>query len=191
MTTTLDTAQAVADRLTSWGFGVYSPAWEDAVNLKITSTRGGQSELTITSTGHLTWDYRSFNGRHASPAHLISVVLDLLSPAWEDGPAVRVPVVPDRSLQGLIGRALTESGMDVATIQQNADQQSFGTFAEIVITNPARPGRGTVRVADHGATCWEIQVREAAGCPGGLSISEVAITIGKALARTQQPCCLM
>jgi hypothetical protein len=118
-------------------------------------------------------------------------VLDLLSPAWEDGPVVRVPVVPDRSLQGLIGRALTESGMRVAWVQPDADQQFFGTFAEIIVTNQAEPGRGTVRVADHGAICWEIQVRDAAGCSGGLSISGVAITIGKALARTQQPFCLV
>src|SRR5260370_6710851 len=137
MTTPMTTAQTLADRLTSWGFGIYSPGWEDAVKLKITSTGGGVSELTVSSAGHITWDSHSFNGRHASPAHLISVVLDLLNPAWEEGSsAARLPVVPDRSLQGLIGRALIKSRMRVASIQRDAEQQSFGTFAEIIITNP-------------------------------------------------------
>lgn len=192
MTTTLTTAQSVAHALTSWGFGICIPAWEGAVNLKITSSRGALSELTISSTGHLTWDYHSFNGRHASAAHLISVVLDLLDPDWEDDSvAVRLPVVPDLTLQGLISRALIESGMRVTHRQPESGQQFFGSFADIIVNNPAEPGRGTVRVADHGAICWEIQVRETAGGSGGFGINEIALTIGKALARTQQPCCLV
>ncbi len=48
-----------------------------------------------------------------------------------------------------------------------------------------------MRVADHGAICWQCQIQEAEGRPGGLSINEIATTMAKALSRTQQACCLV
>ena len=113
MTTTLSAAKAIADTLTGSGFDVRSPAWEDAVNLKVTNARSALSELTIRPDGHVTWDYSTYDGRHTNAAHLVSIVLDLLSPAWEDATAVRLPVVPDLTLKGLVGRALAEGGMRV------------------------------------------------------------------------------
>jgi hypothetical protein len=189
MTTTLTAAKAIADTLTGSGFDVRSPAWEDAVNLKVTNARSALCELTIGSDGRVTWDYQTFDGGRASAEHLFSIVLDLLSPAWDDTIAVRLPAFPDLTLKGLVGRALVERGMCVTLSQQGTDQQFFEAYAEITITSPAEPDRGAVDVTDHGAICWVCQVQEAAGCPGGLGIDEVARTVAQALTRTQPQRC--
>ena len=163
MTTTLSAAGAIADILTGSGFDVRSPAWEDAVNLKVTNARSALCELTISSDGHVTWDYTTFDGGRTSAEHIVSIVLDLLSPAWDDAISLRLSALPDLTLKGLAGRALVERGMDVSLSLPGRDEQFFEAYAEIAITNPAEPGRGTVRVADHGAICWTCQVCEAAG----------------------------
>lgn len=192
MTTTLSAAQAIADTLTGSDFDVRSPAWADAVTLKVTNARSAFCELTIGSDGKVTWDYSTYDGRHTSAAHLISIVLDLLSPAWDDTTSiVRLPIVPDLTLKGVVGRALVEGGMRVALSQPHTDQQFFDAYAEITVTNPAEPGRGAVSVADHGAISWECQVHEVAGRSGGLSVNQIAATIIQALSRTHRPCCLV
>jgi hypothetical protein len=142
------------------------------------------------SDGHITWDYSTFDGRHTSAAHILTIVLDLLSPSWQDTTALRLPIIPDLTLMGLVGRALIESGMRVTMDQPATDQQFFETYSEITITNPAEPGRGTVLVADHGAICWQCQAREPAETVGGLSIRDIAITLAQALSRSSQPCCI-
>ncbi len=80
--------------------------------------------------------------------------------------------------------------MDVSLSLPGRDEQFFEAYAEIAITNPAEPGRGTVRVADHGAICWTCQVYDAAGCSGGLSINDVATAVARSLSRTQPARCL-
>jgi serine/threonine-protein kinase RsbW len=187
--TTLGVAEAIADALTGSGFDVRSPAWENAVNLKVTNVRSALCELTISSEGRFTWDYSTFDGGRTRAEHIISIVLDLLSPGWDDTIAVRLPSLPDLTLKGLVGRALVERGLDVSLSLPERDEQFFEAYAEISIGNPAEPDRGTVRVADHGAISWACQVREAAGCSGGLGTNDIATTIARALSRTQPASC--
>lgn len=189
-TSALAAATAIAGRLTAAGFGIHNPVWEDAVSLKVTGTRSAFSEVNISAHGLVAWDYHPFDGRHTNPAHLISVVLDLLSPAWEDTSSLRLPIVPDLTLEGMVARALIEAGMRIDRSQPETEQQFFDGITEIVITNPAEPRRGIVRFAGHGAICWECETSEAAG-PDGLSTGEIAATITRALWRAVQPCCLM
>lgn len=149
----------------------------------VSGDRGGR-----VGNGRVTWDYRTFDGGRTSAEHMIGIVLDLLSPAWDDTIAVRRPALPDLTLKGLVGRALAERGMNVALSLRGADEQFFETYAEITITNPAEPGRGAVRVADHGAICWECQIHKAGENSLGRSNEEVARTIAQALTRTQPEC---
>lgn len=189
MTTTLSTAEAIADTLTDSGFDVRSPAWENAVNLKVTNARSALCELTVNSDGRVSWDYNTFDGARTSAEHVISIVLDLLSPALDEGASLRLPTFPDLTLKGMVGRALMDSGMNVSLSMPTRDEQFFDTYSEIAITNPAEPSRGTVYVADHGAISWECQVREAPGGPGELTVNDVATTIARALSRTQPARC--
>ena len=190
MTMKLSAAEAIADTLTDSGFDVRSPAWEDSISLKVTNARSALCELTLNSDGRVTWDYCTYDGGRTSAEHMISIVLDLLSPAWDEATTFRMSALPDVTLKGLVGRALVERGMHVTLSPQARDEQFFEAYAEIASTNPAEPGRGIVRVADHGAICWACRLQQV-GSSGGLSIDEIARTIAQALGRTQVARCLL
>ncbi len=68
-----------------------------------------------------------------------------------------------------------------------ADEQSFDADAEIVVTNPACPERGTVGVADHGAMWWACRAYLPGKRNSGLGLDEVAATVARALAGKQLP----
>lgn len=68
----------VADGLTSQGFDVRSPAWEDAEFLRVTNVRGMLCEVTINSTGRVCWECRLCNGSHHDPAHVVNMVSGIL-----------------------------------------------------------------------------------------------------------------
>lgn len=189
MTAPLSAAKAIADTLTQSGFDVLSPAWEDAVNLKVTNARSVLCELTINPNGEITWDYRTFDGGRTSAEHLTSIVLDLLSPAWDETTALRFPRQPDLTLKGVIGRALVDRGMCVTLGLSYQDQQFFEAHAEITVTNPAEPSRGSACVSDHGAICWKCRAHQSVTSSVGLNTDEIAKTIARTLARTQLASC--
>src|SRR5215472_10796058 len=74
-----DALLALADRLAAAGLETRSPAWEDRGYLKLINTPGALSEFTITTSGHLTWEYRPHKPGLDTPARLAAIIL--LGPA--------------------------------------------------------------------------------------------------------------
>lgn len=58
---------AIADELTATGYETQSPTWDGSAFLKITNAKGALCDLTITTSGTLTWDYRTHHGSHIHP----------------------------------------------------------------------------------------------------------------------------
>lgn len=57
----------IADELTGSGFAAHSPVWDGSAYMKITNARGALCDVTITTYGTVTWDYRSCDGSHVDP----------------------------------------------------------------------------------------------------------------------------
>lgn len=189
MTTMLKAAEAIADTLTDSGFDVRSPTCGSAVDLKVTNVRSALCELTIWSNGAVIWDYLTFDGPRTSAEHIVSIMLDLLSPDWDETAPLRLSALPDLMLKGLVGRALVERGMTVALSKPDSDDRSFEVDAEIIITNPADLARGTAHLTDDGAICWECRLHGTAEGQAGLTVTDIAETITRALRRTQAASC--
>jgi hypothetical protein len=99
----------------------------------------------------------------------------------DSAPAMRVPVLPGplMTFKGRVGRAAADQGMQVSLKVLDEDRQFFEVYAEINITNPVRPERGTVRVADDGLISWHCQIRNPGQPEGGLDIDEVIRTLAE------------
>jgi len=175
---------AIADDLTTAGFSARSPAWNGSAYLAITNARGALCDLTITATGTLTWDYRSHHGSHVEPGQITGIVLNLLSPGTGQ-PAAAPPPCPAASLKGTVGQALAARGLRVTLNLLDQDHERYETYAEIQITNPASPARGTVRVTDDGDLTWSCTTRQA----GGITPADIAATLTRALTQAQHTPC--
>jgi hypothetical protein len=175
----------MADELTAAGFESRSPIWDGSAYMKITNARGALSDLTITADGTVTWEYRSRDGRHINPDQITGIVLDLLSPASAQHPATMPARHPDLTLKGAAGRALTERGLQVTFELIGQDHDFYEAYAEIQVTNPADPARGTARVTDDGDLSWQCTSRP----PEGITLAEIAATLARALTRAQHAPC--
>src|SRR5450432_3787122 len=135
---------AVADGLTEQGFDIRGPAWDASRYLKITNVRGTWCEIVIGENGAVSWEYRCFEGGSADPERLtgmIMIVLGVESAGRDDTFPARYPGL---TLKGVVGRALSDRGMQVSLERMNRDDYFFETYAEIKATNPGKTDRGLV-----------------------------------------------
>src|SRR5712691_3490394 len=167
----------VADGLLGQGFDVRVPACESSCLLKVTNALGALSELTIAASGSVTWEYRCLDGQQHDEAQLVGLVLGLLGVEMAGG----CESIAGRHLSatppGAIGTLLTNSGMQVTSeVLDPADG-----YAEAVVTNPAQPDRGTVRLGVGGALWWDFQLSNRSAAVHGLALSEIVATIAREL----------
>ena len=175
-------AGAIADALTSQGFDIRDPNQPGSSFLQITNAPGALSELTIYDSGHIDWEYRSRDGSQSNPSVLAAMTLRILS--TDPGTSSPVPVArdPRMTLKGQVGRALADQGMQVRLDVLDEDEQLFEVYAEITITNPASPDRGTIRIADDGPLWWRCRIRDPEDPDsGGLDLDEITGAIARAL----------
>ncbi len=153
-------AQRITSRLTAHGFGVQGRQWGDITHLAITGAQQAWSCLTVADDGDLRWDYQPQPGPHTSPATLAAITLHLLGAA----PAGHRPLDDGAyrtfTVKGAAGRLLQDHGLKVELLTCE-DLESFDAVAEIAVTSPARPGRGRVRINDHGDLEWGCQASRA------------------------------
>jgi hypothetical protein len=160
----------IADELTASGYSVHAP---DCI--KIINARGALSDLTITESGSLTWEYRSCEGNHIDPAQLtgmVSIVLDQPGTDTAHWPA-------GAALTSAVGQAVSGRGLEVSLNVLDADTTLDETFSELTITSPAKPERGTVRVTDDGALYWHCHTDDP---DNALTHGDIAATLTRALA---------
>src|SRR5579863_10697911 len=170
----------IVDLLLKDGYGFTIPAWDGDAYLKISNARGALTDLTISSEGNLTWDYRSIQGLHIDPAELVVIAISILDPdaanPWPDLP----PHLGRSLIHVAASYALFRYGL--ATSRQQPEPDGYTI---LTVTNPAQPSRGTVEITDDGQLTWHTRAPHHPG--GGLALPDIAATIFRALTRSQHP----
>jgi hypothetical protein len=147
--------RAVADKLAAHGFDVRGPGWAEGRCLRVTNLPGTTCDVTVEDDGFAVWEYWRGASKGADPDRLTGLVMRLLT-----GDSAGRPRAGAASrnftagLQGIVGRELRAKGLDV-DLDVYADHASFEVVAEIVVTNPAHPERGQVRVGGEAGLMWE------------------------------------
>lgn len=176
----MSTASIVADGLTDEGFDVRDPMAGNSHFLKVVNARRAYCEIIISEKGAVSWEYRCFDGG-TGPAQIASMVLAILGAGVAESDHASLELQPGPTLKGSVGRALRERGMLVGTSVVGLDE-SCELYAEICITNPEMPNRGTVHVNDEGMIIWECRVNgPTAGDDQGIAPAELTRTIAAAL----------
>jgi hypothetical protein len=89
---------------------------------------------------------------------------------------------PGMPLKGQAGRALAGQGMRVRLDVLDEDEQHFEVHAEITVTSPEHPGRGTVRITDDGLLRWHGQLRTPGHPDTELDLGRLTQTLARTLA---------
>ncbi len=167
--------RAVAAKLAAHGFHVCGPDWEEGRRLRITNLPGTTCEVTVEDSGFVTWEYWRGASKGTDPDRLASLAMHLLIAGRayppRQGAATRNV---NAGHQGIIGRELEANGLTV-DLEVYADHVCFEVAAEIVVTNPAHPGRGRVRIGDEPGLTWECGYQEGPSAPE--AIADTIITI--------------
>jgi hypothetical protein len=177
--------RALADQLTAHGFDVTCPGGEHPWQLHLTNVRGAMCDLRLTATGMVIWQYRPFCGTCPGPAAITAMALAILGEAGTRGRPPLPRRSPGLALKGAVGRALAGRGMAVCVKVTHTDEASYDIRAEIEVTNPGRPERGSVWVADDRTVRWECQVSGPGSGTGGPGAEVIEVTrVIKVIART-------
>jgi len=167
----------IIDLLLQDGFGFTIPAWDGDAYLKINNALHAITDLTITSHGDVTWEYRATNCPHLHLSRLLGVAIELLDPDHtRSEPALGTndgfPLVE------IIRYALYRYGL-TATI----DETRTDTGPVLTAANPHQPYRGTITISDDGELEWH--TRAPHHPDGGIPLPDIATTISRALARAR------
>jgi hypothetical protein len=170
----------IADGLTGHDFEVRDLTAEHARVLRVTDTRAAFCQLTLATTGHLTWEYYPYTGQHTDPAALTAMIAGILG-----GPPVppSARAWPGPTLLGAAGRMLRDLGLHVTLGELGRNEDFCELHGHLTITSPGHPGRGSATLTDEGMITWRCLL----GPPDGLTAPDVAATIGHVLSRFQYP----
>jgi hypothetical protein len=177
-----DAAQAIADALTERGYDVRDPCQPGSSFLQFTNVRGTMCELTVYDSGAFDWEYRCLDPSRSAPAALAAMALCILSGDAAPVAGAQVACDPRMPLKGQAGRALAGQGMCVRLDVLDEDEQYFEVYAEISVTSPEHPGRGTVRITDDGLLCWRGQLRNPEHPDADLDLDQLTDTLARTLA---------
>lgn len=169
---------AITGLLGQVGYEFTVPAWDGNAYLKISNAVGAVTDLTITSHGNVTWDYRSIHGTHVEPAALIAITISLLDPdaarPWPDLPLHRARA----AILVAADHALYSYGFTTSRRQPDPDACTI-----LAVTNPALPARGTVEITNNGELSWH--TRAPHHHDAGLTLPDIATSIACTLGRLQ------
>ncbi len=169
----------IIDLLLIDGFGFTIPAWDGDAHLKINNALRAITDLTITSHGNLSWEYRSVQCPHLHPSRLVGMAIELLDPDHTR----REPTVGMNDgfpLVEIIRYALFRYGFTATISESGAD-----TGPVLTVTNPNQPYRGTLDISDDGELSW--YTRAPHHPDGGIPLPDLAASISRALTRAQHP----
>lgn len=148
----------VAADLAARGFTVCEPLDDESRRLKVTGLDDMHCEVTVSDCGCIVWYYGPPAGKTAEPTLITRLVLAALERPQchhEAEMAGRLSeLLPDLPVRCIVGRAVKDTGLAVS-LEVYGDQTFFEVSAETLITDPADPGRGVVRVDEDGGLVWE------------------------------------
>jgi hypothetical protein len=179
----------IARKLAASGYEIHRLDEESACHLAVTGMPGFHCEITAPGSGDPQLDCWASNPA-PEPRHIIAAVLSLLAdpaghPPWATEGTLS-PAGPLRHAGFLptAGRSLRRAGLGVK-LTVNTDQRECEHFAELSVTNPAQPQRGTVTVDDDGGLTW--QCPPAAGSPAPQAAEHTAGLLIRALTHYRRP----
>jgi hypothetical protein len=152
----------LAGMLAKQGFEVRRPADPDSRRLVITNAPKGRCEIDVCESGWVSCDYFPWAGENADPADITRAVLRLLAVPLAALASGSVDPRPGIALKRAAGYAARARGL-LAELRLSPDEVDFTVYADVEITNPEQPGRGTVLVNDEGSIWWEININDLAG----------------------------
>lgn len=166
----------VWEQLTARGFIIDEPAAQGSCQCYIRNLLSAQCEMDLLVTGALVWEYLPLSG--TSPEQAARLALALLrstSPAGRGLPPARYP---GPAFKDAAGQMLAACGMAVGLVDIRYDE----VCTEAIVTNPAEPARGHVRISDGGTIRWECSPARPGSAAGGLAPPGIAQAIATALA---------
>jgi hypothetical protein len=143
---------AVAERLTSLGLKVVFPHRPESRRLTVTSTSNLRCDVIIDDDNGAA-ECAIAPATATTAAQVAPVVAGMLGTGYPD-PGHYAALHRGMPLAGGVAREMTARGLraDMDVIE---DHESYQVFADVIITNPARPERGRVHIGDDGWICWE------------------------------------
>jgi hypothetical protein len=139
----------IAEMLMGQGFEVRRSDCEGGGRLTITNAPKGRCEIDVHDSGWVNCGYFPWVGESAPPADISRAVERLLAVPPDDPAIEHVDSHPKITLKGAVGSAMRARGLPVE-LQLSVDEVDFTVYAELEISNPDQPGRGTVSITDDG-----------------------------------------
>lgn len=147
--------RAMAGLLTERGFDVRRPDRAIGYCLTVANAKRARCQIDVDDNDRLGWEYISCSREAAEPSEISDVVLGILCGDSPGSDESYDHLHRGVTLKGAVGREMQARGLDVK-LNTYEDETFFEAVADIEITNPARPERGFVFVADDGIVQWEL-----------------------------------
>src|ERR1700722_3459384 len=120
----------IADGLTGADFGVRDLTEERTHVIQLTDARSAFSQVTISRTGNVTWEYLPFTGTASDPDQITDMITGVL-----DGGLAPATDEPGRwagpTLTGTVGRMLHVTGLDVALRGPAVNEEFYEASADL------------------------------------------------------------
>lgn len=157
--------RVVTQMLSEHGFDVRVPMHEDSRHLTVTDARSTRCEIDVYDDEGIVWEYFPGDGGNAKAEEISGVVRHVLD-ADKTPPAGLSMLRQTDTLKGTVAREMRARGLQ-ADLKVYEDHEEYDVVVEVVLTNPAKPERGLVRLTDDGVIRWEC---ESGGMPGGATV---------------------
>jgi hypothetical protein len=148
--------RVMAEMLAERGFDVYGPEREESWLLTIVNAIQARCEIGVEDSGRVFWRYFPWAGADTEPAEISGMVLRMLGAYTGDSAEQYAHLHRGATLKGAVAREIQARGLD-ADMEVYEDELFYDVDAEVILTNPAKPERGRVRVTDDGAILWECE----------------------------------
>jgi hypothetical protein len=159
--------RAIAAGLTKHGLTVRTTGCDDSKVLTVTSPGNAACEVTAGEDCYFACEYTPGRHRTTSPASTARAVARMLGTGYTS-PQQHAHLHQQATPASAVGRDMKARGMTV-TLSVIEDDENYTVFADVIITNPARRERGTVRIEDNGSVYWECYGDEIPGGPAELA----------------------
>jgi hypothetical protein len=153
---------AVAERLSRHGLDVRFPQRAESCTLNVISAGNIRCDVIVDDEAGAAGECNIAPTKGITPARISPLVACMLGIEYTD-PGRYAALRRGVPLAGAVARDMVARGLHAA-MDVIEDHESYQVFADVIISNPARPGRGKVHIGDDGWVYWECDRDE---FPGG------------------------
>lgn len=157
----------MAGMLAERGFDVRGPEYEESRLLTITNVKRARCEISVHDDEGVVWEYFPLAGGDTESAEISSIVLRILGA--DENPCRELDTRMHLTLKGAVAREMRARGLK-ADLNVYENEEQYDVVAEVVLSNPAKPERGLVRLTDDGVILWE--------CDHGGIAERAAVIVG-------------